>query len=430
MQSAATVPPPPGEPPGGIDVTTPDLYADEARLHATFAWMRAYDPVRWMEPEGYRPFWAVTRRADVVEIERQHGRFLNAPRAILALEEVVEAVRAFTGGSPHLVRTLVHMDEPEHRVMRGLTNAWFLPANLKRLVEPKLKARARQSVDHMLALGGACDFVRDVAIWYPLRVIMDVLGVPEEDEPRMLKLTQELFGNTDAETRRNLGEAGDLIAVVLDFYQYFRALTEDRRRQPRDDLASVIANARIDGEPIGDIEAMGYYTIVATAGHDTTSSSTAGGLHALVQHPDEFRRLRDDPSLMPLAVDEAIRWVTPVRHFMRTATEDYDLRGRRIRAGDDLMLLYPSANRDEEAFEEPFRFKVDRSPNPHVGFGYGVHLCLGHLLAKMEMRALYQELFSRLDWVELDGEPAWVASSFVGGLKRLPIRYGLRPAAD
>lgn len=199
-------------------------------------------------------------------------------------------------------------------------------------------------------------------------------------------------------------------------------MTADRRANPGEDVATVIANAEIKGSQIGDLEAISYYVIVATAGHDTTSSSTAGGLHALIQNPDEMRKLQDDPRVIPFAVEEAIRWVSPVKHFLRYATEDYELRGQTIRQGDCLMMLYPSANRDEEVFENPFQFKADRRPNRHVAFGHGAHHCLGNLLAKMEMKHLYQELFSRVKSIELTGDTKLVHSTFVSGLKTLPIR--------
>jgi cytochrome P450 len=404
-----------------VDVKT---YADDARLHALFTRLRAEDPVHYTEPDGYVPFWAITKHADIQEIEKLNDLFINDPALTLAPIEVEEQVKRFTGGSHLLLRTLVHMDNPDHRVYRALTQGWFMPANLRKL-EGQLDELAKVYVDRMAGMNGRCDFVQDVALWYPLRVIMMILGVPEEDEPRMLQLTQEIFGNQDPDTERG-GSFENLTETITDFFAYFRAITEDRRANPRDDVASVIANAEIDGKPIGEFEAMSYYIIVATAGHDTTSSSTAGGLLALIENPDQFEKLRADPDLLPSAVDEMIRWETPVKHFMRTATEDYELRGRKITKGDRLMLCYPSANRDEEVFEDPFAFRVDRKPNRHIAFGYGAHLCLGQHLAKMEIRALYRELLARLEHIELDGEPARTEASFVGGLKRLPVRYRMQ----
>src|ERR1700704_542570 len=208
---------------------------------------------------------------------------------------------------------------------------------------------------------------------------------------------------------------------MQDFFNYFNALIEDRRANPAEDLASTIANGTIDGDPVGIVEAMSYYVIICTAGHDTTSSAMAGGVQALIEHPEEMQRLRDDPGLVDSAVDEIIRWTTPVKHFMRTATEPYEVRGHRFEPGDMLLLSYPSANRDEEVFDEPFRFDVARSPNAHLAFGFGAHYCLGAKLAKMEIKALLTELIPRLRSIELAGKPDLTHTTFVGGLKHLPI---------
>ena len=213
--------------------------------------------------------------------------------------------------------------------------------------------------------------------------------------------------------------------MIQDFFVYFSALTDARKAEPTSDLASVIANATIDGEPIGIMEQISYYVIVATAGHDTTSSAMAGGLQALIEHPDQLARLQADPSLLPTAVDEIIRWVTPVKHFMRNCTTTYELRGHTFEKGDAVLLSYPSANRDEEVFTDPFRFDVGRTPNKHLAFGFGVHYCLGAMLARMEIKAVLTELLPRLRSIELAGEPAEMQTLFVGGLKRLPIAYEL-----
>jgi cytochrome P450 len=210
---------------------------------------------------------------------------------------------------------------------------------------------------------------------------------------------------------------------LMDFFLYFNQITEARRANPTDDVATVIANAKLNGEDIGAFEAVSYYTIIATAGHDTTSSSTAGGLLGLIQNPDQLAAIQADLSLIPGLVDESIRMTTPVKHFMRSATRDYELRGQTIKKGDWLFLAYPSGNRDEEVFEDPYDFKIDRTPNKHLAFGYGAHLCLGQHLAKMEMRIFWEELLPRLKSVELAGQPKLTEANFVGGLKSLPIRY-------
>ena len=397
--------------------TDPKAYADEKRFHEACALLRE-SPVTRVDVEGFDPFWAVTKHDDVMEISRQPEQWLNAPRPALGPRPPQGA----TNDVP--VRTLVQMDQPDHPVYRRIGSDWFRPRNIARLDE-RAAELAKRYVDRMAELGGECDFAGDIAVYYPLYVILSLLGLPEQDFPRMLKLTQELFGTVDPELGRGGTGQGDLFATLLEFFEYFQKLTEDRRANPTDDLASVIANAEIDGQPIGVLEAVGYYVLIATAGHDTTSSAIAGGLHALIEHPDQFQRLRDDRSLVPTAVEEMIRWVSPVKQFMRTATDDYVLRGVTIPAGDAVLLSYPSANRDEEVFARADVLDVGRDPNPHVGFGFGAHFCLGTHLARMEARALYNELLPRLRSVELAGEPAYMETLFVGGPKHLPIRYEL-----
>ncbi|MGW4485344.1 cytochrome P450 [Amycolatopsis sp. NPDC004368] len=256
-------------------------------------------------------------------------------------------------------------------------------------------------------------------------MILSLLGIPESDFPLMLRLTQELFGTADADKAgENLGPEG-FVEVQRQLFAFFTELTAQRRAHPTDDLASQIANSRVDGEYLSEMDTLSYYVLVATAGHDTTSATLAGGLHALIEHPGQLARLTADPSLMPAAVDEMIRWVTPVKSFMRTAAEPCELRGVAIDEGDSLLLAYPSANRDEDVFTDPFAFDVARTPDKHLAFGFGVHYCLGAALARMELAAFFDELLPRLRSAELAGEPAWTETHFVGGLKYLPVRCKL-----
>ncbi|MFL2815943.1 MAG: cytochrome P450 [Alphaproteobacteria bacterium] len=406
-------------------IAYPETYADEKELHDIFTFMRKNDPVSWVEPNQYRPFWAITKHEDIIEIEKQNELFINDPRTTLMDIPTEDAIKEFTGGSHLLVRSLVHMDNPDHQLYRSLTQKWFAPPNLESL-KKDIRNIAKEYVNKMVDHGNECDFAKDVAIFYPLRVIMSILGVPKEDEPRMLRLTQELFGGRDEDMIRDESETSSESNTITDFFEYFTALTEDRRKNPTNDVSSVIANAQINNEQLGHLEAMSYYVIIATAGHDTTSSSTAGGILALIENPEQLSKLKNNPSLMTSAVEETIRWVTPVKNFFRTATQNYDLKDRKIKKDDSILLCYPSGNRDEEIFDDPFQFKVDRSPNRHLAFGHGAHLCLGKYLAKIEMEIFYEELFKKIENIELNGEPEWVKASFVSGLKSLPIRYTLQ----
>jgi cytochrome P450 len=403
----------------------PTSYADEPRLHAALTHLRAHAPVSLVECPPYRPFWAITKHADIMEIERANDLFINEPRPLLATAQADDMAREQLEAGIGL-RTLIHMDDPQHRVVRAIGADWFRPKAMRAL-KVRVDELAKIYVDKMMAAGGGiaeCDFVQEVAVIYPLYVIMSLLGLPESDFPRMLKLTQEMFGGDDAEFRRGTS-LDEQLQVLLEFFGYFSALTASRRAHPTEDLASAIANARVDGAPLSDVDTASYYVIIASAGHDTTSATIAGGLQALIENPDQRKRLRDNPDLMPLATEEMIRWVTPVKEFMRTATADTTVRGVPIAEGEAVYLSYVSANHDEEVFDDPFRFDVARDPNKHLAFGYGVHFCLGAALARIEVNSFFTELLPRLKSIELNGNPELIATTFVGGLKHLPIRYDL-----
>ena len=401
----------------------PTAYADDARLHAALTQLRANNPVAWVDNPPYRPFWAITKHADIMAIERDNELFISEPRPLLSTAAADDYAKAQLDAGMGL-RTLIHMDDPHHRKVRVIGADWFRPKAMRDL-KVRVDELAKRYVDQMRDDGPECDFVTDVAVQFPLYVIMSLLGLPEEDYGRMHTLTQEMFGGDDDEYRRGTTPE-EQMAVLLDFFGYFVQLTAARREHPTEDLASAIANGRIDGEPLSDVDTASYYVIVAAAGHDTTKDAISGGLLALIENPRELDRLRHDPGLMGTAVEEMIRWSTPVKEFMRTATADTTVRGIDIAEGDSVYLAYVSGNRDEEIFDEPFRFDVGRDPNKHVAFGYGVHFCLGAALARMEMNSLFTELVPRLESIELAGPAELSATTFVGGLKHLPIRYSLR----
>jgi cytochrome P450 len=383
--------------------------------------------------EGYDPFWVVTKHADVTAISRDNTLYSNAVRSAVCMPKAqIDYITSVTG-CPHYIHSLVHLDGEEHKTIRDLTQAWFMPNSIQKL-DGKLRELAKASVDKMQASSGSViDFVGDVALYYPLHIIMEILGVPAEDEPMMLKLTQEIFGSEDPAVKRKSGEQASkvdagaaLMNAVAGFNAYFRALNENRLLHPRDDVATLLAQAVVDGAPLSERHRLGYYVILAAAGHDTTSSSASMGMWALSRQPGLLARLKADRSLIPQFIDEAIRFATPVRHFMRTATADTEVRGRKIAKGDWLMLCYGSANRDEEVFDKPSEFNIDRKPNRHLAFGFGGHVCLGQHLAKMELRILFEEIISRLDSVTPEGEMELMASRIVGGPKHLPVRCVVR----
>ncbi|OBF32885.1 cytochrome [Mycobacterium sp. ACS1612] len=401
----------------------PKGYADDARLHAALTHLRANNPVAWVDNPPYRPFWAISKHADIMAIERNNELWLSEPRPLLARAEADDVLKAQQEAGMG-IRTLIHMDDPHHRKVRAIGADWFRPKAMRDL-KVRVDELAKRYVDTMRDIGPECDFVEAIAVNFPLYVILSLLGLPEDDFPRMMKLTQEMFGGDDEEHQRG-GSTEDLLAVLADFFNYFSALTASRRSAPTEDLASAIANGRIDGEYMSDMDTLSYYVIVASAGHDTTKDAISGGLLALIENPGELDRLRQNMDLMPTAVEEMIRWATPVKEFMRTAAEDTEMRGVKIAKGESVYLAYVSGNRDEEVFVDPFRFDVGRDPNRHVAFGYGVHFCLGAALARMEMNSLFTELIPRLQSIELAGTPELSATTFVGGLKHLPIRYSLK----
>ena len=402
----------------------PKAYADDDRLHTALTHLRANNPVAWVDNPPYRPFWAITKHADIMAIERANELFISEPRPVLASAAADDLAKEQLEAGLGL-RTLIHMDDPHHRKVRQIGADWFRPKAMRDL-KVRVEELAKRYVDKMADIGPECDFVTAVAVDFPLYVIMSLLGLPESDFGRMHKLTQEMFGGDDDEYKRDGGSLEDQMAVLFDFFEYFTKLTASRREHPTDDLASAIANGRVDGEPLSDVDTASYYVIVASAGHDTTKDAISGGLLALIENPGELDRLRADPSLMGTAVEEMIRWSTPVKEFMSTATADTTIRGVDIAKGDSVYLAYVSGNRDEEVFDEPFRFDVGRDPNKHVAFGYGIHFCLGAALARMEIGCLFTELVGRLESIELAGVPELSATTFVGGLKHLPIRYSLR----
>jgi cytochrome P450 len=405
------------------DVVDPMLLVDAAGYaargypHAAWDALRAQSPVHWCEPPGYRPFWAITRHEDVRFLSTHPDRFLNEPRSIL----FPQALELATGGGSQ-GRSLINMDPPEHRDYRALAAPFLKPSAIRSL-EATIRAI---TVDLLEAApqDAPFDFVFDLAAYHPLQVICGLLGAAPEDQDLVLRIANTVFGIEDPDY------GPQLAALAMEMMEYYRRLKQDRLAQPTDDLYSALVHSQIDGQPIGDMELISYFLILTSAGHDTTRNALAGGLLALLEHPDQLELLREDLSRCGTAADEIIRWTTPVIQFCRTSVDDLELGGRKIKAGETMAMFYPSANRDESVFEAPHEFRVTRDPNPHLALGVGEHYCLGAHLARTEIRILLEELVPRVERIELAGAVERTAAAFVGGVKHLPVRWSLQPTAD
>ena len=413
--------------PRGLIFITPEAFADMEGWHATAAELRREAPILRVEAEGWQPFWAVTRHADVLEVSRRSDLFWNTEKSAPGPDLQYDMMQAL---GVELPRTLVHLHGDVHNKLRQVTNDWFKPAAVKHL-QPAIDRIADEYVEKMAEMGGRCDFAADVAVPFTIRVIMSIFGVPQSDEPLMLQLTQGLFGAADPEYLGDFSDPMQLITSTIGtFEQYFGDLTVQRQQEPTDDLATVIANGLVDGEPMGERERLWYYIIVATAGHDTTSFALAGGLQALLEHPEQWEALRGhgaDDEVINRAADEMIRWTTPVRHFLRHTDTATTIQGVDIPAGGRVLLSYPSANRDEAVFVDPMRFDVGRSDADRLlSFGVGAHFCLGAQFARREVRSFLRRLVDQVDVIEPDGPAQWSQSHFVSGVKHLPIRYRFR----
>lgn len=366
-------------------------------------WLRANEPVYWHPRTELPGFWALTKYEDVRAAYKDAVTFSSAQGILMR--------PSGHGQDPGGGQTLALTDPPRHRQLRGLVEDWFSVRSI-RTFDPGMREVARSVVDRALGLG-TCDFVMDVAARIPLYVICNMMGVPSEDWEHLFTLTHHAFGAGDAVTRRY---------AHLDILGYFEDMAEERARRPAGDLVSILATARIDGKPLTTEEIILNCDNLLVGGAENTRIAGAGGMFALLEHPGQWDALAADPSLLPTAVEEILRWTSTATHIMRTATKPVELRGRQIEAGDRVALWIPSANRDEEVFEEPDRFDIRRQPNRHLALGFGEHFCLGSMLARVELRLLYQELIDRSIRVELEGNPVRLSSIVVNGFERLTVR--------
>ena len=400
-----------------LEIIDPVFYERSGYPHAAWEHLREHAPISWWEPPGMPPFWAITRYRDIEWISTRPKLFLSSPLlAIFPKEQFDPESFPF--------RAMTKMDPPEHGQYRVLSADRFTPRALEGR-RAAIESIVRERLD---ALEGRSevDFVTDVAAWVAISVIAEMLGIPPSDRAQLVAWSNATMGATDPEFQEGDARATEDKAIRQQF-DYFAQLIAKRRKDPADDLTSTLAAAGLDGKPLPDWELLSYVVVLMIAGNDTTRNAMSGGLLALLEHPRALERLLREPTLLASAVEEMLRWASPVIQFCRTPAEDVEIRGQRIHAGEALCLFYPSANRDREVFDGPFEFRIDRRPNPHLAFGVGEHLCLGANLARLELRILFQALLDRFDRFELAGPVERLRSSFVGGIKHLPVRFGRRP---
>jgi cholest-4-en-3-one 26-monooxygenase len=390
--------------------------------HRFYAWLRENSPVHWNEGRpgrelfpgrfelDQRGFWAVTRYEDVVHVSKNHALF-SSERGSAVNTDLPEIELQM------IRQQMIHMDPPRHSSLRKLVNRGFTPRMIGRM-EPHVRELAREIVDKVVAKG-ECDFVTAIAAELPLLVIAELLGVPREDRWKLFSWSNRLIGAEDPD----YGSPVDAQLAIMELFQYGAWLADQRRADPKDDIVSLLVHADVDGEKLGGLDFNMFFFLLVVAGNETTRNAISGGMQVLCEHPDQRAKLIARPELLETGVDEIVRWVTPVMQFRRTATRDLELGGQKIRENDKVVIYYGSANRDPRAFAEPDRFDVERDPNPHVGFGIGVHYCLGASLAKLEMRIMFEELLRRLPDLELAGPIARLRSNFINGIKSMPVRF-------
>ncbi len=398
-----------------LDLVDPSRYARDGYPHELWTRLRAEAPVAYFTPPGLEPFWAITKHADILEILKQPLRFSSAQGITLR-----RAGAAVTSSE-----MVVMLDPPRHGPMRKVANARFTPRAV-RTRRDDIDRIAVEILDGAAPAGadGELDFVERIAAPFPLAVIAWILGVPSEDWGLLFRWTNEVIGKNDPEYRRPGETAGQTIKRARgEVHVYFRSLIDQRRSDPQDDLVSELIRGEIDGAPLTDEQLVSYSELLVEAGNETTRNAISGGLLAFCEHRDEWEKLRSRPELMPDAVEEILRWASPISHFTRTATEDCEVRGTKIGAGQQVALYFASANRDEEVFEDPFVFRVDRRPNPHLAFGFGEHFCMGAHVARVELETIFRHLLARLEWFEVAGAVERLSSIVNGSIKHLPLRF-------
>ncbi len=394
-----------------IDLFDQSSYERSGPPHEHFAWLRAHEPVAWHAMPGAAGFWAVTRYADVFAVSLDQKTFSSARGGAILRAWKDDEYEPQKG-------MLINLDPPEHTRYRRLVSLLF-SAKVIRKLEDHVRAVTTEILDRVAA-DGECDFVSAIAAELPLQVIVELLGIPLEDRHKVLDWSNKMIGFDDPEYQTDPLVAG---MAAAELFLYANSLAEARQRAPRDDIISLLLHSEVDGHRLTITEFNSFFLLLAVAGNETTRNLISGGMLALMQHPAQRDRLLADPGLLPTAIEEMLRWVTPVNQFQRTATRDVELAGVSIKEGDRVVLFYASANRDEAVFPDPQRFDVGRTPNEHLAFGIGPHFCLGANLARLEIRVMFEELLRRLPDMRLAGPVERLRSNFINGIKRMPVRF-------
>jgi cholest-4-en-3-one 26-monooxygenase len=393
-----------------VDLLDPDVFK-EGRHHEMFEVLRREDPVHF-HPEPRGPgFWCVTRHEDLITVNRDYEVFSSAEHGIMIPDVTPEG---------DMVREMMlYMDPPRHTRYRLLVNKGFTPRMIG-LIEDGLRTKARLIVDNVIE-GEQCDFVVDIASELPLQAIAELMGVPQEDRHKIFDWSNRMVGIDDPEFE---GDRNSGTEAAGELYLYANTLAAEKRADPRDDIVSKLLGSEIDGDRLSEAEFDMFFLLLSVAGNETTRNATSHGMKALMDNPDQFAALVANPDLLAGAVEEILRWATPVLHFRRTALRDYELGGKQIKAGDKVVMWHISANRDETVFDDPFTFDIQRSPNEHIAFGGGgPHFCLGANLARMELRLVFDEIVRRMPDMRLAGPTEYLRSNFIGGIKHMPVSF-------
>ncbi len=408
-----------------FDLTDPECFATQD-AHPVFKRLRAEDPIHWTTGRISRGFWSITRYEDILTVYRDAETF-SSQRYSVGLPSNAEAEQMLSPEMRGCGQMLIGTDPPRHNAMRKRFNGSFLPRAIA-----QMEASSRQIVSEIVdvvAPRGECDFVVDVAARLPMAMICEMMAIPRTDWEPMTKWGNMVIGGEDPEYQVGGSALNTAMEGGMQIFMYCLNLAKNRRDHPGDDLLSVIGTARLDGDLLNDMEVGHNATMVVLGGLETTRNAISGGVLELMRNPDQWKRLADNPTLMPTAIEEILRWTTPITHIMRTATRDFEWRGKKIRNDDWIVMWNPSANRDEEVFADPYRFDIARTPNYHLAFGQGEHFCIGSHLARLELRLMLEEVMRRMPDLRLTGEVERLKSFQVAGIKHMPVAFTPSKAA-